>query len=112
MLPAQSIASEGRASARPRFLSRRSNVWDVRKHVPPGSDRDAKHPPAIYLHAPLLETGRAYQLIHLRGGAPAHDPRFAFTVTQHPCDEFELRMPGLVRVDQVTIRLDGPSKPA
>ena len=70
-------------------------------------DRDAKHPPLIDLHLDLLEPGPLHELVHFRGRATAHDPRLAFAIAQNARDEFQLRMPGLVGVNQMAARLDG-----
>src|SRR6476469_4269224 len=68
--------------------------------------RHREHPPLVHFHLDLLETGRANQLIHLRRGSPSHDPGLPFPIPEDARDEFHLRMPGLIRVDQVTARLD------
>ena len=72
----------------------------------PPRDRDGEHSPAIDFHRAFLETRRSHQLINLRRGAPAHDPSLALAIAQDARDEFQLRMPGLVGVNQVAAGLE------
>src|SRR5688572_29262101 len=69
-------------------------------------NRDRKDPPLVPFHFQLLKTGGADQLIHLGGRAPAHDPWLAFPVPQNPRNEFHLRMPGLVRINEMAAWFD------
>ena len=74
-------------------------------------DRHGEHSPLVHFHFHLLESGGAHQFVHLRRGAPAHDPRLAFAIAQNARDEFHLRMPRLVGVNEITAGLDCIGQP-
>src|ERR1017187_1251367 len=69
-------------------------------------NRDGEHAPLVHFHRNFFEAGHTHQFVHLSGGAPAHDPGFAFAIAQNVRDKLDLRMPRLIRVNQITPRLD------
>src|SRR5262245_4887937 len=73
-------------------------------------DRDGKHPPSIDLHRTFLETRHPNQLVDLRGSASPHDPSLSLAIAQDASDEFKLRMPGLIGVNQPAARLNCPGQ--
>src|SRR5688500_18656022 len=50
--------------------------------------RHGKDSPFVHFHFHFLETGRAHEFVHLRRGAPPHDPGLALAVAQNTRDEF------------------------
>jgi hypothetical protein len=60
----------------------------------------------IDFHVDLFETGSANELVDFCRRASAHDPTFAFAIAQDVRDEFELRMPRLICVNEITAGLD------
>jgi len=59
----------------------------------------------------LVETGLAHQRVHLGLAPAAHDPGIAAAVAgQDPADQLLLRMPGLIRIDQIASGLYGTSQ--
>ena len=61
---------------------------------------------------PLLETGGGDKLVHFGLRAAAHDPGLAAAMAgQGACDQFELRVPGLVGIDQIAARRDRGGQP-
>ena len=56
--------------------------------------------------AHFSKPGAAHQFVDLGRGAPPHDPALSLPIAQDARDEFQLRMPGLIGVNQVAARLD------
>src|ERR1039457_5522120 len=69
-------------------------------------DRDREDSPFVDFHGDLLEPRGAHQFVHLRGGPSSHDPRFTFAIAENARNEFNLRMPGLVGINEITARFD------
>jgi hypothetical protein len=69
-------------------------------------DRNREHSPLIDFHTDLFEARSANELIHFGRRPATHDPAFTFAIGQHLRDELELRMPRLIRVNEVTARLN------
>ena len=69
-------------------------------------DRNREHSPLIDFHIDLFKAGGANELIHFGRRSPTHNPAFPVPVNQDMRNEFELRMPRLIRIDEVTARLD------
>src|ERR1041385_2272442 len=69
-------------------------------------DRNREHSPLIDFHIDLFEAGDAHELIHFGRRSPPHNPALPFPVNKDVRYEFELRMPGLIRVNDVSTRLD------
>ena len=70
----------------------------------PTRDRNRKDPIRVDSLRNFLEPRLAHELIHLGLRAPPHDPRPPVAVGEHAGDHLHLRVPGLVRVDQVPAR--------
>jgi hypothetical protein len=60
----------------------------------------------IDFHIDLFKAGEANELIHFGRRPATHDPTFPFPINEDMRDEFELRMPRLIRVNEVTATLD------
>jgi hypothetical protein len=60
----------------------------------------------IDLHVDLFESGSVNERIHFGRGPSTHDPAFPFPVKEDMCNEFYLRMPGLIGVNEVTASLN------
>jgi hypothetical protein len=60
----------------------------------------------IDFHIDLFEAGGANEFIHFGRRPTTHDPAFTFPIDEDMCNEFELRVPRLIRVNEVTARLD------
>ena len=58
------------------------------------------------LHVDLLEAGCPNKLVHFGGRTAAHDPAFAVAIAQNVRDKLELRMPRLIRVNQIRAGFD------
>src|SRR5437870_6660588 len=75
-------------------------------------DGDGEHAPLIHFHRHFPETGHTHQFIDFGRRPATHDPGLPFPITQNARNELDLRMPGLIRVNQITARLDRSGKPA
>src|SRR4051794_23233160 len=73
---------------------------------------NGEHSPLVHFHSALLETGRGYQLIHFRRGAPPHDPGRSFPIPKNARDELDLRMPRLIGVEEVAAWLENVGQSA
>src|SRR6476646_2195701 len=78
----------------------------------PSREGDAEDAPLIDLLMHLFEAGGAHEFVHLGLGASAHDPGFAFAIGQNARDEFNLRVPRLIGVDEITAGFDCVGKSA
>src|SRR5882724_8335434 len=74
------------------------------------SERNGEDSPLVDLHRHLLEARGSDEFVHFGLRATAHDPALPLAIDQHAGDEFLLRMPGLIRVDQITSRFNSIGK--